>query len=166
VDRLPFLPSEKQIEGACGLAVRSATHELFVSDYYHRAVHAYNVSGMLPELGLPHRRQPLAGPRNRSTNSTPSAASRSTAPANLYASEFHQRVAEPAGGKQSSTRVNQPGLLSTTKATYMSTIEPTWRSMTPRCYRARPLCRKSASTTWVDAFGVAVDSQSGRVYVP
>src|SRR4051794_31153694 len=46
VGQLPPLQTEEQIEGACGLAIRSATHNLFVSDYYHRAVHTYTVSGI------------------------------------------------------------------------------------------------------------------------
>src|SRR3954471_14889181 len=45
VGQLPPSQTEEQIEGACGLAIRSAAHELFVSDYYHRAVHAFSLSG-------------------------------------------------------------------------------------------------------------------------
>ena len=39
-----FLPDE-QFEGVCGLAVQSAAHALFVSDYYHRTFHTFTTGG-------------------------------------------------------------------------------------------------------------------------
>ena len=34
-------PPEGEIEGACGLAVSPLSDTLYVSDYYHRAVHSF-----------------------------------------------------------------------------------------------------------------------------
>jgi DNA-binding beta-propeller fold protein YncE len=81
-------PPEGEIEGACGLAIPAASGNLYVSDYYHRAVDVFNqageyksqipLGGVNPVFGI----NALDGVCGLAFDSA----------GNLYANEFHERV--------------------------------------------------------------------------
>jgi hypothetical protein len=164
VNELPPFQTEKQIEGACGLAVRSTAHELFVSDYYHRAVHTYTVGGTYQSSdflagGNP---PPVLEPINE-LNAVCGLAVDSAG--SLYANEFHQRVVTlPAEeivdpGQSTGVAVDSEGDVYVDDRTYVAVYDaPVVPGEAP--------ASKIGDGNLVDAYGVAVDSQSGRVYVP
>lgn len=163
VSQLPF-QTEQQIEGACGLAVRSATHDLFVSDYYHRAVHTYTVSGTYQgtEFLAGGSPPPVLEPINE-LNSVCGLAVDGAG--NLYASEFHQRVLTLPGeevvdpGQSTGVAVDDEGNLYVDDRTYVAVYDaPVVPGEAP--------ASKIGVGNLIDAFGVAVDSESGDVYVP
>ncbi|MFP5389797.1 MAG: hypothetical protein ACLGG5_10935 [Thermoleophilia bacterium] len=155
---------EKQIEGACGLAVQSTTHDLFVSDYYHRAVHTYTASGIYKSSifvagGNP---PPALEPINE-LNAVCGLAVDGAG--NLYANEFHQRVLSLPGeevidpGESTGVAVDDEGDVYVDDRTYVAVYEaPVIPGEAPAA--------KIGVDNLINAFGVAVDSQSGRVYVP
>jgi DNA-binding beta-propeller fold protein YncE len=163
VGQLPA-QTEKQIEGACGLAVRSATQNLFVSDYYHRAVHTYTVSGTYQSSdflagGNP---PPVLEPINK-LNAVCGLAVDDAG--NLYADEFHQRVLRLPGeevidpGQSTGVAVDEAGDLYVDDRTYVAVYDA------PVAAGEAP-ASKIGDGNLVDAYGVAVDSQAGLVYVP
>lgn len=164
VDQLPVVQTEGQIEGACGLAIRSATHELFVSDYYHRAVHSYTVSGTYQgsDFLAGGNPPPVLEPINE-LNAVCSLAVDGAG--NLYANEFHQRVLSLPGeevidpGPSTGVAVDDEGNVYVNDRTYVAVYDaPVEPGEAP--------VSKIGVDNLVNAFGVAVDSQSGRVYVP
>src|SRR5882724_6030186 len=161
---LPFFPAaEQQIEGACGLAI-SPTGTLYVSDYYHRAVHAFTLSGTYGSTDLlaggnpPPVLEPI-----RELNAVCGLAADGAG--NLYASEFHQAVLRLPGeavidpGKSTGVAVDDKGDLYVDEGTYVAVYEA------PVAPGEEPAL-KIGSGSLTNAYGVAVDSQSGRVYVP
>lgn len=163
VSQLPPSRTEKQIEGACGLAIHSATHDLFVSDYYHRAVHTYTVSGTYESSDF------LAGnpaPIFESIHTLNSVCGLAVDGAgNLYANEFHQRVLALPGeevidpGQSTGIAVDEKGNLYVDDRTYVAVYDaPVIPGEAPAA--------KIGNGNLVNAYGVAVDSQSGLVYVP
>jgi DNA-binding beta-propeller fold protein YncE len=164
VSSLPLPQTEGKIEGACGVAVRSATQGLFVSDYYHRAVHAYIASGTYLSSHF------LAGgnpsPRDEPINKLNAVCGLAVDGAgNLYANEFHQRVlrlpeeevVDP--GESTGVAVDDEGNLYVDDRTYVAVYDA---PVTP----GEAPAAKIGDGNLGDAFGVAVDSQSGHVYVP
>lgn len=164
VSSLPSSQTEGQIEGACGLAASSATHDLFVSDYYHRAVHTFTASGNYlgsdfltggnppPVLELINKLNAVCGLAIDGAG-------------NLYANEFHQRVLSLPGeevidpGRSTGVAVDEEGNLYVDDHTYVAVYDA------PVVAGAAPAA-KIGDGNLVDAYGVAVDSQAGLVYVP
>lgn len=164
VDQLPPLQTEEQIEGACGLALRPGTQSLFVSDYYHRAVHTFSLSGSYlgSDFLAGGNPPPVLEPINK-LNSVCGLAVDGAG--NLYADEFHQRVltlpeekvVDP--GQSTGVAVDEEGNVYVDDRTYVAVYDaPVVPDEAPAA--------KIGEGSLVDAFGVAVDSQSGRVYVP
>lgn len=164
VSSQPFSKTEGQIEGACGLAIHSATQDLFVSDYYHRAVHTYAVSGTYQSSDF------LAGgnppPALEPINELNSVCGLAVDGAgNLYANEFHQRVLSLPGeevvdpGESTGVAVDDEGNVYVDDRTYVAVYDV---PVVP----GEPPVAKIGVDHLLDGFGVAVDSKSGRVYVP
>ena len=163
VSQLPF-QTEGQIEGACGLAIRSATHDLFVSDYYHRAVHTYTVSGTYQgsDFLAGGNPPPVLEPLNELDAVCGLAVDGA---GNLYADEFHQRVLRLPGeevidpGQSTGVAVDDKGNVYVDDRTYVAVYDaPVVPGEAPAA--------KIGDANLIDAYGVAVDSQSGLVYVP
>jgi DNA-binding beta-propeller fold protein YncE len=161
--QIPFLGLEQQIEGACGLAV-SSSGELDVSDYYHRAVHSFSPSGNYggTELLAGGDPSPVLKPINE-LNAVCGLAI--DAGGILYASELHQRVLRLPGeavidpGKSTGIAVDEKGDLYVNHRTYVAVYEA-------------PIVPGEAASMEIglgslgDAYGVAVDFKTGRIYVP
>lgn len=163
VSQLPF-QTEGQIEGACGLAIRSATDDLFVSDYYHRAVHTYTDSGTYQgsDFLAGGNPSPVLEPINE-LNAVCGLAVDGAG--NLYADEFHQRVLSLPGeevvdpGQSTGVAVDDEGNVYVDDRTYVAVYDaPVVPGEAPAA--------KIGDGNLVNAYGVAVDSQSGLVYVP
>jgi DNA-binding beta-propeller fold protein YncE len=164
VSQLPSFQTEQQIEGACGLAIGSATHTLFVSDYYHRAVHTYTVSGTYQgsEFLAGGNPPPLVEPINELNSVCGLAVDGG---GNLYANEFQQRVLRLPGeevvdpGQSTGIAVDDEGNLYVDDRTYVAVYDaPVEPGEAP--------ASKIGVGNLSDGFGVAVDSESGDVYVP
>jgi len=161
LERLPF-GTEGQIEGACGLAVSSGG-TLYVSDYYHRAVHSFALDGFYEGTqslagGDP---SPVTEPINGRNAVCGLAAG---AGATLYAAEFHQRVLRLPGeavidpGPTTGVALGADGDLYVDGRTYVAVYDaPVEPGEVP--------VQKIGLGKLEDAYGVAVDSESGRVYV-
>ncbi len=164
VAQLPAFQTEGQIEGACGLAVRAATHALFVADYYHRAVHTFSASGTYQgsDFLAGGNPSPVLEPINKLNSVCGLAVD---AGGNLYGNEFHQRVLTLPGekvidpGQSTGIAVDDEGNLYVDDRTYVAVYDaPVEPGEAP--------ASKIGVGNLVDAYGVAVDSQSGDVYVP
>jgi hypothetical protein len=164
VDHLPPFQTEEQIEGACGLAVHASTHALYVSDYYHRAVHTYTVSGIYQSTDFlaggnpPPVLEPI-------TELNAVCGLAVDAAGTLYANEFHQQVLTVPGeevidpGESTGVAVDDEGNLYVDDRTYVAVYDA---PVVP----GEAAASKIGVGSLVDAYGVAVDSQSGLVYVP
>jgi DNA-binding beta-propeller fold protein YncE len=154
---------EGNIEGACGLAL-SPADTIYVSDYYHRAVHTYSL------LGKYDRTDFLAGgdpsPIVKPINELNAVCGLAVDPAGTrYASEFHQRVMRLPGeevidpGKSTGIAVDEEGDLYVNHLTYVAVYDaPVVPGDAPAL--------KIGLGSLEDAYGVAVNSESGLVYVP
>jgi DNA-binding beta-propeller fold protein YncE len=157
IGSLPF-GTEKQIEGACGVAVRSATQELFVADYYHHAVHTYATNGTYQSsLFLAGGSPPIVTPNAVCGLAVDTKGTR-------YAAEYHQRVLRLPGeevidpGHATGIAVDDAGDLYVDDRTYVAVYDaPVEPGDSPAL--------KIGDGNLEDAYGVAVDSQSGLVYV-
>jgi len=153
---------EGQIEGACGLAISPLTHVLYVSDYYHRAVRRFSLAGNYSGS------QSLAGgdPRLEINSYDAVCALAADGAGNLYAHEFHQAVERLLPGEQSvddgestGVAVDDAGNVYVDDRTYVAVYEaPVEAGEEP--------AEKIGLGSLVDAYGVAVDSKAGKVYVP
>jgi DNA-binding beta-propeller fold protein YncE len=162
LNRLPT-GTEKQVEGACGLAI-SPSGTLYVSDYYHRAVHSFTLASLYTSTEL------LAGgspsPVLEPINELNAVCGLAVDPAGtLYANEFHQRVLRLPGeevidpGKSTGVAVDDEGDVYVDDRTYVAVYDaPVVPGEAPAL--------KIGTGSLVNAYGVAVDSESGRVYVP
>jgi DNA-binding beta-propeller fold protein YncE len=159
---LPFLPGERQIEGACGLAVSPSSSTLYVSDYYHRAVHLFGPSGTYNGTRFLPGGDPLA--EINELNSACGLAA--DAAGNLYANEFHQSVVRLAPseqtidlGQSTGVAVDEAGDVYVDDRTYVAVydapIEP----------EEAPVAKIGLGSL-DEAFGVAVNASGSRVYVP
>lgn len=158
---LPPIQTEKQIEGACGLAVDPTSHSLFVSDYYHRAIHSFSGTGtyggsIFLAGGNP---SPVLEPINE-LNAVCGLAIDSAG--SLYRNEFHQWVLRGEEtidpGPATGVAVAADGDLYVDDRTYVAVYDA---PITP----GDPPALKIGSGNLEDAYGVAVDSKAGRVYV-
>lgn len=155
--------SEGQIEGACGVAVSPAFGSLYVSDYYHRTVDQFSAGGMFAgSLILPGGDPPLV-----EINQYNAVCGLGVdAGGNLYANEFHQRVlrllpseAVIDPGYSTGIAVDEAGDVYVNHRTYISVYDaPVEPGEEP--------AEKIGLGSLGDAYGLAVDSKAGRVYVP
>ncbi|MDX6602496.1 MAG: hypothetical protein QOF13_1698 [Solirubrobacterales bacterium] len=151
------------IEGACGLAI-SPSGTLYVSDYYHRSVHTYGLSGIYAgtEFLAGGDPPPVLEPIDE-LDAVCGLAVDSTG--TRYANEFHQRVMRLPGegvidsGKSTGLAVNEEGDLYVNDRTYVAVYDaPVVPGEAPSL--------KIGFGSLEDAYGVAVNSESGLVYVP
>jgi DNA-binding beta-propeller fold protein YncE len=154
------LSTEKQIEGACGVAVRPTSSGLYLSDYYHRAVHLFSVAGAYLSS------QFLAGGDPPSEiNQLNAVCGLAVDPAGtLYANEFHQRVLRLPGeavidpGQSTGVAVDEEGNVYVDDRTYVAVydapVEP-----------GEAAVEKIGVGSLSDAYGVAVDPKADHVYV-
>lgn len=151
----PFPLPDGQIEGACGVAVRSG--EIYVSDYYHRAVDVFG----------PTNRQILVQPNPLETEGPCGLAFAGT---DLYVNYWHQRVVKstpPYGfgavetidsGESTGVAVDSAsGDVYVNDRTYVAVYEA------PVVGGELPV-RIVGLGSLADAYGVA--ASAGRVYVP
>jgi DNA-binding beta-propeller fold protein YncE len=163
VDQLPPFQTEEQIEGACGLAI-SPSDTLYVSDFYHRAIHSFSLGGTYggSEFLAGGNPSPILEPiveLNAVCGLTVDAAG------NRYANEFHQGVLRMPGeevidpGQATGLAVNASGDLYVNDRTYVAVYEA------PVTAGDEP-AEKIGVGSLDDAYGLAIDSKTGRVYVP
>jgi DNA-binding beta-propeller fold protein YncE len=154
---------EGNIEGACGLAI-SPSDVLYVSDYYHRTVHSYSLTGIYGGT------ESLAGgnpsPATEPSNSLNAVCGLAMDPAGTrYAAEFHARVLRLPGGAlidpgpSTGIAVGEDGDLYVNDRTYVAVYDA------PIVAGEAPAAKIGVGNL-EDAYGVAVDFKSGRVYVP
>lgn len=162
---MKMLPSstEEQIEGACGLAV-SPSGSLYVSDFYHRAIHTFTLGGtyggteFLAGGNPPPVLEPIV-----ELNAVCGLAV--DAAGNRYANEFHQGVLRMPGeavidsDRSTGVAVDASGDLYVNDRTYVAVYDA------PVAAGDEP-AEKIGVGSLVDAYGLAVDSKTGRVYVP
>jgi DNA-binding beta-propeller fold protein YncE len=157
--QLATLP-EKQIEGACGIAVAPTSQTLYVADYYHRAIEAFSPTGAFEGS------QVLAGgdPRTDPTELDAVCGLAADAAGNRYGSELHQAVITLPGeetvdaGPSTGVAVDEAGNLYVDDRTYVAVYDA---PVTP----GEPAAAKIGLGNLVDAYGVAIDSKAGLVYV-
>lgn len=151
------------IEGACGLAI-FPSGPLYVSDYYHRAVHFYSLAGSYSGTDV------LAGgdppPVLEPIVELNAVCGLAVDPAGtLYGNEFHQSVVRLPGeevidpGKATGVAVDDEGDLYVNDRTYVAVYDA---PIVP----GEAASLKMGLGSLENAYGVAVDSGSGFVYVP
>jgi DNA-binding beta-propeller fold protein YncE len=156
---LATLP-EKQVEGACGVAVAPTSRTLYVADYYHRAIEAFSSSGAFEGS------QVLSGgdPRTEINELDAVCGLAVDAAGNRYGSELHQAVITLPGedvvdpGPSTGVAVDEAGNIYVDDRTYVAVYDA---PVTP----GEPAAEKIGLGNLVDAYGVAVDSKAGLVYV-
>ena len=150
-----------QIEGACGLAVQSGPQSLFVSDYYHRAIHAFTTGGIYQGTTELNGGDP-AKPIN-DLNAVCGLAL--DAEGHLYGEELHGRVVRLPSeeaidpGEATGIAIGEGGDLYVDDRTYVAVYDA---PVVP----GEPPASKIGVGSLENAYGVAVDVKSGRVYVP
>jgi len=156
---LAHLP-EGQIEGACGVAVAPSSHTLYVADYYHRAIDSFSLGGLFQGY------QVLFGgdPRTEIDEHDAVCGLAADAAGNRYGSELHQAVLTLPGeavvdpGPSTGVAVDEAGNLYVDDRTYVAVYEaPVTAGEAP--------AEKIGLDELGDAYGIAVDSKAGRVYV-
>jgi DNA-binding beta-propeller fold protein YncE len=153
---------EGKLEGACGLAI-APSESFYVSDYYHRAIYGFSMLGQHQSTlklkgGDP---SPIVTPIEKLNAVCGLAVDQA---GTLYASEFHQRVLRmPAEqeidpGPSTGVAVGADGDLFVDDRTYVAVYDaPVEPGEAP--------ARKIGLGSLGEAFGVAVDYETGRVYV-
>jgi DNA-binding beta-propeller fold protein YncE len=163
VKQLPPLQTEGQIEGACGLAI-SPSGTLYVSDFYHRAIHSFALGGIYggSEFLAGGNPSPVLEPiveLNAVCGLAVDAAG------NRYANEFHQSVLRMPGeavidsDHSTGVAVNASGDLYVNDRTYVAVYDA------PVSAGDEP-AEKIGVGSLGDAYGLAVDPKTGRLYVP
>jgi DNA-binding beta-propeller fold protein YncE len=154
---------ERPIEGACGLAI-APSDNLYVSDYYHRAVQAFSLEGLYrgTETLAGGDPPPVLEPIVKLDAVCGLAID---AAGNRYANEFHQGVLRLPGetridsGDSTGVAVDASGDLYVNDRTYIAVYDaPVTAGDAP--------AQKIGVGNLGDAYGLAVDPKSGRVYVP
>lgn len=160
LEKLPRSLTESQIEGACGIAISPTSHDLFVSDYYHRAVHEFSASGTYFNSRFLGGGNPLSEINEQNAV----CALAMDAGGTLYADEFQQSVLRLPGeevidpGQSTGIAVDEAGNLYVDDRTYVAVYDaPVEPGEAP--------ARKIGLSSLGDAFGVAVDAAGKRIYV-
>lgn len=154
---------ERQVEGACGLAI-SPSNTLYVSDYYHRAVHSFSLEGLYggTETLAGGDPSPVLEPIVELDAVCGLAVD---AAGNRYANEFHQGVLRLPGeatidsGGSTGVAVDASGDLYVNDRTYVAVYDA------PVTAGDEPAGKIGVGSLG-DAYGLAVDPKTGRVYVP
>jgi DNA-binding beta-propeller fold protein YncE len=162
VGGLPF-GMEQEIEGACGLALAPPFGPLYVSDYYHHAVHRFSLGGTYGGTTVLPGGDSQIAPIKQSNSVCGLAVDTA---GNLYANYFHQQVVRLSPseavidpGYATGIAVDEAGDLYVNHRTYVSVYDaPVEPGEEP--------AEKIGEGSLGDAYGVAVDSKTGRVYVP
>lgn len=157
-----------QIEGACGVAVAPLAQTLYVADYYHRAIDRFSLPGWFQGS------QVLDGGDPRTEiNELNAVCGLAVDPVGtLYGNEYHQAVLSlPIGdppdppneevidsGPSTGVAVDEAGNVYVDDRTYVAVYDaPVVSGDAP--------AEKIGLGNLIDAYGVAVDSKAGRVYV-
>ena len=160
----PEPPPQGQIEGACGVAISPASGALFVSDYYHRTVDAFSSSGEYAgdQITFPGS-NPVFG-----VNTRDGVCGLGFGPdGTLYANELDQGVLrirpEPKAlidsNESTGVAVDEAGNVYVDDRTYVAVYDaPVEPGEQP--------ARKIGLGSLGDAYGLAVDPDAKRVYVP
>lgn len=151
-----------KIEGACGLAI-APSESFYVSDYYHRAIYRFGMLGtyMSTQQLKGGNPSPIVNPIEKLNAVCGLAVDQA---GTLYASEFHQRVLRMPGeeaidpGPSTGIAVGADGDLYVDDRTYVSVYDA------PVAPGDAPV-QKIGLGSLGEAFGVAVDFETGRVYV-
>ncbi|HWA53896.1 MAG TPA: hypothetical protein VG816_06965, partial [Solirubrobacterales bacterium] len=154
--------SDGQIEGACGIAI-APTESFYVSDYYHRAIDRFSLLGLFQSSqtlagGDP---SPIVNPIEKKNAVCGLAVDEA---GTLYASEFHQRVLRMPGeeevdsGPSTGIAVGPDGDLYVDDRTYVAVYDA------PVVPGEAPALKIGLGSLG-EAFGVAVDFETGDVYV-
>jgi DNA-binding beta-propeller fold protein YncE len=153
---------EGQVEGACGLAVSPVSEALAVSDYYHRAIHFFSPAGIfISSLSLAGGDPPLV-----EINEQDAVCGLAIDTAGqFYGNEFHQAVVRLPDeevidpGPSTGVAVDQEGNVYVDDRTYVAVydapIEP-----------GEEAVEKIGLGGLGNGYGIAVDSGTGRIYVP
>jgi hypothetical protein len=153
---------EKEIEGACGLAISPVSGVFYLSDYYHRAVHTFTLAGMYGGS----QTLPGGDPRLEINEYNAVCGLAADSTGGLYANEFHQGVLrlQPSeqlidSGESTGVAVDDEGDVYVNHRTYVAVydapVEP-----------GEEAAEKIGLGSLGDAYGIAVDSEAGKVYVP
>lgn len=157
----PFPPPEGQIEGACGLAVAPGGGDIYVSDFFHRAVDVFSSEGIYKSQ-IPLPGGPFTGVGTNTLDGVCGLALDSAG--NLYANEWHRRALrlKPtefvlAAGEATAVALDAARNVYVDERTYVAVYQP---SGAPVLDEGQPL--KIGLGSLGDAYGIAVSG--GRVY--
>lgn len=151
---------EGQIEGACGVAVAPTSQTIYVADYYHRAIDAFNFAGVFQGSEVLSGGDPFT-----EINEQDAVCGLAVDGAgNRYGSELHQAVLTLPGeevvnpGPSTGVAVDGAGNLYVDNRTYVAVYDA---PVVP----GEPPAEKLELGSLGNAYGVAVDSKGSRVYV-
>jgi DNA-binding beta-propeller fold protein YncE len=148
---------EEQIEGACGVAVTPVSGTVYVAGYYQQII------GFFDPEGTSAGAESLSGKTVDDRDAVCGLAV--DAAGNRYGNEFHGAVLTLPGGKivdpgpATGVAVDEAGNVYVDDRTYVAVYDA---PVTP----GEPAAEKIGLGNLVDAYGVAVNSKAGRVYVP
>jgi DNA-binding beta-propeller fold protein YncE len=160
----PFLkpPPEGQLEDPCGLAIAPGSGDVYVADYYHRAVDVFNSAGEYEsQIALPGG--PISGRGINELDGVCGLAVDSSG--KLYANEWHQAVVRlrPTeftldSGKSTGVAVDAAGDVFVDDRTYVA-------EYAAPVHAGEALTAKIGLGTLGEGYGLAVSADGARVYV-
>ncbi len=158
----PVPGPEGQLEDPCGLAIAPGSGQIYVADYYHRAVDVFNAAGRYQsQIALPGGS--ISGLGINELDGVCGLAIDSAG--NLYANEWHQAVVrlQPTeftldSGESTGVAVDAAGDVFVDDRTYVAKYEA------PVQPGDEPVARIGEGSL-LDAYGVAVSPAGDRVYV-